>query len=128
MGKTCGYCKMDVDISVAPHIHDPKKCRSCSRSLPAAQFPLHPSAADGRRLECADCIRKQKWRQKKQNVADWETSRRTRNARFLKNGYSWVVRSPDGRHLSPAQAERELDCLSGSDEDDTRFDYGQFPY
>lgn len=48
---------------------------------------------------------------KQERVASRERSRTMRNERFRENGYTWMVRSPDGRYLTPRQAEQELEQI-----------------
>jgi len=109
MSTRCGYCGAYVDKDKEAHIHDPKTCSACKRELPASQFPRWPSSADGRRHQCRDCIRGERGEQQVKRAEDRERSRQRRNEWFRKNGYTWVIHTPDGRYLTPLEAEHEQD-------------------
>ncbi|MFJ3472532.1 hypothetical protein ACIPJ1_06315 [Microbacterium maritypicum] len=109
MTTRCGYCGENVDKRQGTHVHDPKICSACKRELPTAEFPRWPSSADGRRHQCRTCVRGELDAQKVKRAENRERSRQWRNEWFRKNGYTWVVRTPDGRYVTPLEAEHELD-------------------
>lgn len=118
---TCGVCKQQVDLTVGPHIHDPKVCRVCQRSLPATSFPRWPSSADGRRHQCRDCLENQRSAPPTpvEKRARNESDKAERNQRLRARGYHWVIQAPDGRILTIQQAEIELEGI----EDEERKEY-----
>lgn len=114
--RTCGYCGKGVDLDAGPHVHDPKTCGSCRRTLPATSFPIHKSACDGRRLDCADCCATQH----QANVAKQRDSREQQKAAdraaLKEHGYvwqrrrtGWVLLDPAGRPTDRSAALAEID-------------------
>lgn len=117
----CGYCNQNIDRADGPHIHDPKKCRGCRQILPTSSFPIHPSAADGRRLDCKRCLTEVKAERKEHRAAQREEDRKLRNALFAEHGYKWVIKGPDGAIHTPEEAERLIDDAERTT--DAPFDY-----
>lgn len=95
-GKHCGYCKQTVPYD-QPHVHDPKVCNTCSRELPAAAFPVHPSSADGRRHSCDACSGQRRTQLADEQRASREKHRREENQLLREHGYRW------SRPTSPAR-------------------------
>ncbi|SEF13058.1 hypothetical protein SAMN04489740_4324 [Arthrobacter alpinus] len=93
--KSCGYCHSSVDLSMGPHIHDPKRCRGCKEIFPASNFPLHPSSADGHRHDCKNCVGKQKLNTQESRAIERDRQFRSDNDRVKKHGYRWK-RRPEG--------------------------------
>lgn len=118
---TCGVCNQTVDIKDGPHVHDPKICRACQRSLPAASFAPHASSGDGRRHQCRECVAADRpaplsaEQREERRIREGAAVKADRNQRLRGSGYRWVIQSPDGRILSIQQAEEELDAIDAED-------------
>lgn len=118
---TCGVCTQSVDLANSTHIHDPKICRACGRSLPATSFAPHKSSGDGRRHQCRECVAANRpaplspEQRAERRVREGAAIKADRNQRLRDSGYRWVIQSPDGRILSIEQAEDELDAIALED-------------
>lgn len=97
---TCGTCKQDVDKDEHRDAHNLKTCPGCTQKLPIERFPLWPSAGDGRRATCDTCSSSIRSDQEGQRAKSRVTARETRNARFQKHGYRWVLSENPGFHGS----------------------------
>ena len=97
--KSCGYCKEVVDLSVGPHIHDPKKCKQCGETLPAEAFDRWPSSADGRRHACSECVSGQSAAARVHLVIEKDKQFRDDKEKLKEHHYRWmrrvVQRGPD---------------------------------
>lgn len=88
--KWCGYCSQDVDLSLGPHVHDPKICRQCGHELSADRFPSHSSSCDGRRHVCDDCIAAQRAEARTLSKEARDSQRKAENERLRAHGYRWA--------------------------------------
>lgn len=105
-------------------MHDPKVCSACKRELPASSFPLWPSSADGRRHQCKDCVQVEQSAQAVKRTEEREQSHKSRNERLKENGYTWAIRTPDGRYVTPHEAERELEQKEWDERHDDEIERG----
>lgn len=123
---TCGVCKQTVDFRNGPHVHDPKTCQVCERSLPAAAFAPWRSSGDGRRHQCRDCLKRQRPASPtpEETRERRETRKADRNQRLRTRGYRWVIEAPDGRILTIKQAENEIDDIEYAE---SRKDWDEVP-
>lgn len=120
----CGVCHVDVDKATHRDAHDPRPCGSDGRCLnkahgtlragddrpwlPRSMFGRAPSAGDGRRMQCRDCVDGAVTARKVQDRARRDNDRMDRNRRLRLNGYRWVLLDPAGNAVTLAEAEQRL--------------------
>ena len=134
--KSCGYCKEVVDLSVGPHVHDPKKCKQCGETLPAEAFDRWPSSADGRRHVCSQCVSSESGKARVQRVIVKDKQFRDDKEKLKEHGYRWVRRvvqpgpdpvfrwallDPQGQEVSKEKALGDIESAENPAPDD--FDY-----
>jgi hypothetical protein len=122
--KSCGYCREMVDLSLAPHIHDPKKCKQCGETMPAEAFDRWPSSADGRRHACSQCVADESAATRVQRVIEKDKQFRDDKEKLKEHGYRWVRRvvqrrpdpvfrwtlqNPQGQEVTKEQALRDIE-------------------
>ena len=137
--KSCGYCKEMVDLSLGPHIHDPKNCRQCGETLPAEAFAPWPSSADRRRHVCIQCVAGQSAKARVQQVIEKDEQFRDDKEKLKEHGYRWERRvvqpgpnpvfrwallDPQGHEVSKEQAMRDIEIAENPEPDD--FDYPMY--
>ncbi|GAA1995494.1 hypothetical protein GCM10009718_36870 [Isoptericola halotolerans] len=114
--RRCTYCESQVDVDAGPHIHDPKECQDCGDVLLASSFPRHPSSLDGRRHQCARCIRLARDVEAVQEHVLDQGERKRENDLLREHGYAWrigkdrdlILLSPSGTWVDRSRALIEV--------------------
>jgi hypothetical protein len=102
---TCGYCGEGVDRDMRHlHVHDPKVCQDCRRSLPAQSFDRHPSSADGRRHSCNDCAALRRQNDRKDRLRRERESLAGHGYQWKRWSSGWVLLDDTGRQISKPDA------------------------